>query len=255
MRSLRNAFTLVELLVVIGIIALLIAVLLPALARAREQAKSAQCLSNLHQMGLAAFIYTVDNHGYFPPAIGLNKVYWDFDESNPSVIVPGMLWEGKTNARIQQCPSCDAKALGMSDPCTGYNYNTSYIGCGTGEKTPQGKPHEIPAQMGMLRPAWQIAMFGDGLCANGTNKFMRAPILLTGTNIGDGVSDATRLAGTQGYRHLGRTNVCYLDGHAEPVSSRFTAAGTASSTGIVYSSASAAPGTGFLSVDNSAYGQ
>ena len=62
----RGAFTLIELLVVIAIIALLISILLPALGGAREQAKSAKCLSNLKQVGMAMSLYFGDNSDWFP---------------------------------------------------------------------------------------------------------------------------------------------------------------------------------------------
>src|SRR2546430_10780000 len=62
----KHAFTLVELLVVIGIIALLIAILLPVLGKAREASQKTACLSNLRQLGAVMQIYATENHDVIP---------------------------------------------------------------------------------------------------------------------------------------------------------------------------------------------
>jgi prepilin-type N-terminal cleavage/methylation domain-containing protein/prepilin-type processing-associated H-X9-DG protein len=84
----RNAFTLVELLVVIGIIALLISVLLPALSKARGAAQAILCTSNLHQLGLAMTMYLPTNHGRFP-----NKTVMEAD--GVTLFNSQFAWAGK----------------------------------------------------------------------------------------------------------------------------------------------------------------
>src|SRR5687768_6701238 len=64
----RYAFTLVELLVVIGIIAVLIAILLPSLSRSREQANTVKCMSNLRQLHTASEMYSNMFHGFVMPS-------------------------------------------------------------------------------------------------------------------------------------------------------------------------------------------
>lgn len=238
-----HGFTLVELLVVIGIIALILSLMLPALTSVREEGRRVKCLSNLRQMTIAAHTYAATYHGSYPIAYYFQQTptfvayEWDFTTTKDASgirIEPGLLWEGKGALAIQQCPSFEGNANSLADPFTGYNYNVSFIGHGANELIVK------PVKISDVRNPSRCALFGDGQYASGANKFMRSPFGAIGDNF------PFRSSGTQGFRHRGQTNVSFCDGHAESRGQRYTNTYSGEQAKII-------PGTGFLSADNSMY--
>src|SRR5438094_6631465 len=133
----QHAFTLIELLVVIAIIAILASLLLPALARAKEQARAIKCLSNEKQIALGYLLYASDNSEYLPLAAHEGDAapcQWFF-EISPYIAKQTASYTGLVaKANVVACPSATLEKVfpPASTPAYqaygGYGQNYVYLG-------------------------------------------------------------------------------------------------------------------------------
>jgi prepilin-type N-terminal cleavage/methylation domain-containing protein len=171
-KSRRAAFTLIELLVVIAIIAILAALLLPVLSQSRSSAQSAQCTSNLRQLGLATELYWDDNGGgcftYVFAPTNYGAIYW-FGWIGPGQegqrlydLSYGALYPYLNGSDVRLCPSLGYALAQFKLKADGvvfsYGYN-SYLSVATGNPPVNLSRLRQPAQTALVADAAQVNNF------------------------------------------------------------------------------------------------
>lgn len=218
-RHFMRGFTLVELLVVIGIIAVLIALLMPALEKARGKALQVACLSNMRQIGLSCLEYTAQNKGHLPvPHPGYEQatdprsavqpyqaiyLVWpteaDFNQGTLITFLPG---DSQVRQRLFNCPRVPVQPPYSSAPNTpvnfGYTFNPDLQGMTS---------HAIGVLITQVRHT--------------EHKILLMEFEHGGYIIGNPVAIETDSNGNSFIaplltsRHSGMANVIYIDGHGE----------------------------------------